>query len=74
VNVELSLWGPAGLSVLPRGGDSPTDAYGVAVRELVADAEAGRRSHPCDVRFGAAVVNVLAEAEQQISARRAGTR
>jgi hypothetical protein len=26
------------------------------------------------VRFGAAVVNVLAEAEQQISARQAGTR
>jgi predicted dehydrogenase len=74
VNVELSLWGPAGLALMPRGGDSPTDAYAVAVRELIADAEAGRRSHPCDVRFGAAVVNVLAEAEQQISARRAGTR
>jgi hypothetical protein len=72
VHVELSLWGPGGLSPMPRKNDDPSVAYGVAVRELVADAEAGRRSHPCDVRFGAAVVNVLADAEQQIAARRAG--
>lgn len=71
VNVELSLWGPAGLSPMPRKNDSPTDAYRVALQELVADAEAGRRSHPCDVRFGAAVVSVLADAEQQIADRRA---
>jgi predicted dehydrogenase len=74
VHVELSLWGPAGLSLMPDVDDSPTVAYALAVRELVADAEAGRRSHPCDVRFGAAVVNVLAEAEQQISARKATAR
>jgi hypothetical protein len=59
---------------MPDVDDSPTVAYALAVRELVADAEAGRRSHPCDVRFGAAVVNVLAEAEQQISARKATAR
>jgi hypothetical protein len=57
---------------MPRTGNDPVAAYRVAVRELVADAAAGRRSHPCDVRFGAAVVDVLAEAEQQIAARRAG--
>ena len=72
VHVELSLWGPGGLSLMPRNNDNPSVAYGAAVRELVAGAEAGRRSHPCDVRFGAAVVNVLADAEQQIAARRAG--
>lgn len=72
-HTELSLWGPAGLSPMPRTDDDPVAAYRVAVRELVADAEAGRRSHPCDVRFGAAVVNLLAEAEQQIEARRAGS-
>lgn len=74
VNVELSLWGPAGLSLMPRKQDSPTDAYRVAVRELVAEAEAGRQSHPCGVRFGAAVVDLLAEAERQIAARQAGIR
>lgn len=73
VHVELALWGPAGLAQMPEKGDNPAVAYRVAVRELVADAEAGRHSHPCDVRFGAAVVNVLAEAERQISARRAGS-
>ncbi len=73
-HTELSLWGTAGLSPLPKTDDNPVAAYRVALRELVADADAGRRSHPCDVRFGAAVVNVLAEAEQQIAARRAGRR
>ena len=73
VHVELALWGPAGLAQMPRKGDDPAVAYRVAVRELVADAEAGRHSHPCDVRFGAAVVSVLAEAERQISARKAGS-
>jgi len=72
VNVELSLWGPAGLSPMPRRDDGPVAAYRVALGELMANAEAGRRSHPCDVRFGAAVVNVLAEAERQVAARRAG--
>jgi predicted dehydrogenase len=72
-HTELSLWGPAGLSPMPRVGDDPVAAYRVALRELVAGAEAGRRSHPCDVRFGAAVVKLLAEAEQQITARRAGS-
>ena len=70
-HTELSLWGPAGLSPMPRTDDDPVAAYRVALRELVADAEAGRRSHPCDVRFGATVVDVLAEAEQQIAGRRA---
>jgi predicted dehydrogenase len=74
VHVELSLWGPAGLSLMPRRDDGPVAAYRVALGELVANAGAGRRSHPCDVRFGAAVVNVLAEAERQIAARRAGSR
>jgi predicted dehydrogenase len=73
-HTELSLWGPAGLSPMPRTDDDPVAAYRVAVTELVADAEAGRRSHPCDVRFGATVVVVLAQAEQQVAARRAGSR
>jgi predicted dehydrogenase len=71
-HTELTLWGAAGLSPMPRMDDDPVAAYRVALAELVAGARAGRRSHPCDVRFGATVVNVLAEAEQQIAARRAG--
>ena len=69
-HTELSLWGPAGLSPMPALADDPVALYRVALRELVAGAEAGRRSHPCDVRFGAGVVKLLAEAERQIAARR----
>jgi predicted dehydrogenase len=70
INVELSLWGPSGVSTMPRGGSGPEDAFGVAVRELQANAAAGERSHPCDVHFGAAVVRTLVDAEEQIAARR----
>jgi predicted dehydrogenase len=70
INVELSLWGAAGLSSMPQGNASPDDAYALALRELMANIAAGQASHPCDVRFGAAVTGVLAEAEQQIAARR----
>ena len=70
INVELSLWGPDGLSTMPRGGSTPQDAYGLALRELMSNVAAGECSHPCDVHFGAAVVRSLADAEQQIAARR----
>jgi hypothetical protein len=33
-------------------------------------AEAGRVTHPCDVRFGRDITRVLAEAEAQLSAQR----
>jgi predicted dehydrogenase len=70
INVELCLWGAAGLSAMPRGDASPDDAYALALRELIANIDAGQASHPCDVWLGAAVVEALADAEQQIAARR----
>jgi predicted dehydrogenase len=74
VNIELSLWGHAGLSTMPRSQDSmAAAAFGVAVRELVANATAGQPSHRCDVRLGAEVVKILAAAESQISAGRRTT-
>lgn len=74
VNVELSLWGPAGISTMPRIQESAAEAaFGVAVRELVASATAGQPSHRCDVRLGAEVVKILAAAEGQISAGRSIT-
>jgi hypothetical protein len=42
------------------------DAYRTAVAELVAGARAGQTEHPCDVRFGAHVVRLLADAQQQV--------
>ena len=69
INVELSLWGPSGLSTMPRSTSTPEDAYGVALRELLDNVSAGERSHPCDVHFGASVVRTLADAEEQIAAK-----
>jgi predicted dehydrogenase len=71
INVEVSLWGPSGLSTLPRGGSTPEEAFAVAVRELLAAIETGDHAHPCDVQFGAAVVRTLVDAEEQIAAKRA---
>jgi predicted dehydrogenase len=70
VNVEVALWGPAGVSAMPRGGAGVGDAFALALSELTANIAAGQRAHPCDVHFGAAVTRVLADAEEQIAARR----
>ena len=70
VNVELCLWGPQGVSTMPRGGSSTEDAYAIALGELLSNIAAGESSHPCDVHFGAAIVRTLADAEEQIASRR----
>ena len=70
VNVELCLWGPQGVSTMPRGGSSTEDAYAIALGELLSNIAAGESSHPCDVHFGAAIVRTLADAEGQIASRR----
>ena len=70
INVELCLWGPQGVSTMPKGGSTTEAAYGVALGELLRNIAAGESSHPCDVHFGTAIVRTLADAEQQISSRR----
>jgi predicted dehydrogenase len=71
VNVRLSLWGTSGISTMPHGDDaSVADAFALALHELKGNVAVGRRSHPCDVIFGAAVVRTLADAERQIARRR----
>ena len=69
VNVELCLWGPQGVSTMPRGGSTTEDAYGLALGELLSNIAAGESSHPCDVHLGAAIVRTLADAERQITSR-----
>jgi hypothetical protein len=69
INVEMSLWGPGGLTTLPRDSADPKVAYTTALNELIANVGAGRTSHDCDVRFGADIVHVLADAEAQIAKR-----
>ncbi len=70
VNVELALWGSGGVSAMPRGGSEVADAFALALGELTANVTAGRRAHPCDVHFGAAVTEALAQAEAQLASSR----
>jgi hypothetical protein len=70
VHVELALWGPGGVSAMPPGGSGVDDAFALALSELTGNIAAGQRFHPCDVHFGAAVTLLLADAEEQVKARR----
>ncbi len=69
---ELALWGPAGVTRVPKHvSDHPeVAAYPVAAAELVEAARSGR-PHPLDVRFGARVVELVVDAEEQVSRARA---
>ena len=63
---NLFVWGEAGRSVMPAGPFDDVEALRTAAAELVAAAESGTLSHPCDVRFGREVVRVLAAAEADL--------
>ncbi len=65
VRTAVTLWGPSGFTEMPAGERDPQQAAQVAVRELMASARTGQ-AHPCDVRLGQAVVDVLAAAEAQL--------
>lgn len=65
----VTLWGPAGLSEMPASDTSVVEALGTALSELREQAGSPAPSNPCDVFFGRAVVDVLAEAERQLAAR-----
>jgi predicted dehydrogenase len=64
VRTEAAVYGPLGASVMPRGDTTSVEAFGEAIRQLAAAAAAGATTHPCDARFGAEVVAVLAAAER----------
>lgn len=70
-SVELYLWGESGRSAAPMAERDPVAALRVALTELATGVSSGRTDHPCDARFGAEVVRVLAEAERQVRARSA---
>jgi len=67
---DLMVWGERGRASLPPLADDPVGALRVAVTELADNARSGQVSHPCDVRFGAAVTQVLLQAQNEINARR----
>jgi predicted dehydrogenase len=63
--LDLRLWGAAGLSVAPCEASQPLVPLRTALLELAANARSGQAGHPCDVRFGREVVQILAGAQQQ---------
>jgi predicted dehydrogenase len=63
---SLTLWGEPGRSSMPTAAGDPIGAYRTAVAELIAGVRAGQTEHPCDVRFGAQVVRLLADAQRQV--------
>jgi predicted dehydrogenase len=68
---DLMVWGEHGRASVPHLADDPAGALRVALTELAASVRSGRLSHPCDVRFGYAVTQVLEQAQLAIDARRA---
>ena len=69
---EAYVWGESGRLAAPLGSVDRVTALSTALAELAATARAGRTRHPCDAWFGRDVGRVLAEAQRQIDARRAG--
>lgn len=61
--VEVQLRGGRGIASLPRW-DGAVGAFGAAVDALIASVRTGE-PHPCDVRFGLRLTELLAEAEAQ---------
>jgi predicted dehydrogenase len=68
-NFETGVWGETGTALLPPSETPAVESYRVAAQELVEAAESGE-SHPVDVAFGTRVVELLASAEEQVSAGR----
>jgi predicted dehydrogenase len=71
---DVTLWGQRGLSAMPAASGSAIDGLRAALRELAGSAASKRQAHPCDVRFGHAVVRVLAAAEAAAAAAEVGIR
>ncbi|MFI1145013.1 Gfo/Idh/MocA family protein [Streptomyces sp. NPDC020780] len=65
VGTEVEFRGERGTTALPEGGGDALGAFGAAVDALIDAARTGV-AHPCDVRFGLRVTEVLVGAEAQL--------
>jgi predicted dehydrogenase len=63
---DVTLWGDTGFSTMPQRGGSPHEPLALAARELIASAESGE-PHEVDVRFGARVVELVTQAQDQLT-------
>lgn len=60
------VYGERGREVAPTTPADPVQAHSAALDALITQAEGPTRRHPCDVHFGARVVEVLAAAEEAL--------
>jgi predicted dehydrogenase len=67
--VDLRVWGAPGVTAMPQDDGDDVEALATAAQELASSVETGR-PHPLDVRLGTRIVEVLADAESQVRARR----
>lgn len=65
--VDLTLWGAAGVTTMPRSPVGSVAALSSAIRQLVNEVEAGAAPHLCDVRFGAQITSVLSRIEAALA-------
>jgi predicted dehydrogenase len=63
---EVTVWGESGFSTMPPRPVAVAEPLAVAARELIASATTGR-PHEIDVRFGARVVELVSEAQAQLT-------
>jgi predicted dehydrogenase len=70
VGNSLYVYGEQGREEAPAGAFDTAAAYQRALDALIEQAKRGKPGHPCDVRFGAQVVEVLAAAEESLSTGR----
>jgi predicted dehydrogenase len=66
VGNTLYVYGEHGREVAPPGPFDPVQAHAAALDALIDQAAAAQPRHPCDVHFGARVVEVLAAAEESL--------
>ncbi len=69
--VTAEVRGPSGVAVLPSRDEPPAEAFGCAVDALLASVRTGE-PHPCDLRLGRRVTEILAHAEAAVGTSREG--
>lgn len=65
--VEATVWGRPGRSTMPPGDDPPEVALRLATDELIAAAGRTDHRHPCDLRLGVHVVEVIEAAQRRLA-------
>jgi predicted dehydrogenase len=67
---SVYVYGEHGRETAPLAGSDPVAAHGAALDALIEQTRQPAAGHPCDVHFGARVVEILAAAEESLRSGR----